>query len=215
MSSTLIALPYELARLPLVIADNGVSRMLPETSVPRVTLDWTIGSADKLAGALLRNRDIAKRGADRVERSHELWTAARREDEAAARREQARETAAEGRRTAAQKRRAAQDRAAASLDEAAAAEARGKQEAKAKAAKTASTKKAAADQRAANRTATAEQRRARTESAAEAKKRTAEREARSELDDARETQQSAAASRDDAERLSDLTDAKRQQRKQD
>jgi hypothetical protein len=215
MSSTLIALPYELARLPLVIADNSVSRLLPETSVPRVTLDWTIGSADKLAGALLRNRDIARRGADRVERSHELWTAARCEAEAAARRGQAQETAAEGRRTAAQKRKAAQDRVASSLDEADAAETRGKQQAEANAVQTASAKKAAADQRAESRTATVEQRKERVESAAEAKKRTAQREAKSEFEDARETKQAAAESRTDAERLSELTEARKQQRKQD
>lgn len=69
MISTLIALPYELARLPLAIVDNGLPDRLPETSGPCVTLDRVIGSSDKLAGALLGNRDIAKRGADRIERS--------------------------------------------------------------------------------------------------------------------------------------------------
>lgn len=213
MLSTLIALPYELARLPLVLADN-LSDRLPETSAPRVALDRAIGSADKLAGALLGNRDIAKRGADRVERTNKIVTADRLEQEAATRREQARETVTTGRREAAQKRKAAQDRATAGLDEAAAAEARGKQEAKTKAAKTASTKKAAADQRAATRTATLEQRKRRVDSAAETKKKAAQRKAKAERDDARETKQSAAEARADAERLSDLSEARKQQRKQ-
>ena len=60
MISTLIALPYELARLPLAIVDNGLSSRLPETSGPRVALDRAIGSADKLAGALLRNDQIGR-----------------------------------------------------------------------------------------------------------------------------------------------------------
>ncbi|MGI9155759.1 MAG: hypothetical protein ACR2FG_03870 [Marmoricola sp.] len=214
MISTLIALPYELARLPLLIVDNSLSDRLPETSGPRVTVDRAIGSADKLAGALLGNRDIARRGADRIERSDKLLTAARLEREAATRREQARETAAAGSREAAQKRKAAQDRAASGLDEADAAEARGKQEAKAKAVKTASAKKAAANQRAASRAATVAQRKGRVDSAAEAKKQAAQRKTKTKLDDARETKQSAVAVRADAQRLSDLTEAKKRKRKQ-
>ncbi|MCW2842634.1 MAG: hypothetical protein JWN22_550, partial [Nocardioides sp.] len=66
MISRLITLPYELARLPLLVVDSTLSDRLPETSGPRVTLDRTIGSADKIAGALLGNRDLARRGADRL-----------------------------------------------------------------------------------------------------------------------------------------------------
>ena len=152
--STVIALPYEIARLPLAIVDDNLLNRLPETSGPRVRLDRTIGSVDKLAGTLLRNRDIAERGVDRIERSEKLLTADRLEQEAATRREKASETAAAGRRKAAQKRRVAQDRAS-GLDEAEAAEARGKQQATAKAAKTAAAKKAAATRRAESRTAAA------------------------------------------------------------
>ena len=75
MISTLIALPYEIARSPLAIAENRLSRRLPETAGPRVTLNRAIGSADKLAGTLLGNRAIAQRGADRLERSDKLVTA--------------------------------------------------------------------------------------------------------------------------------------------
>ena len=211
--STLISAPYKLARLPLVIIDSTLSERLPETSGPRVTLDRAIGSADKLAGALLGDEAIAKSGAKRIERSQKLVTAARLEQEAATRREQARETLAEGRQEASQKRKAAQKRVVSGLDEADAAEARGKQEAKARARKAAAAKKAAATKRAANRTATVEQRKARVDSAAEAKKQAAQRKAKAELDDARETKQAAADARKDAERLSDLTEAKKQERK--
>lgn len=214
MISTLVALPYEFARLPLVIVDNRLSDRLPQTSRPRVTLDWAIGSADRLAGALLGNRDIAQRGDDRIDRSAKLLKAGRLEQEAATRREQARETAADGRREVTRKRKAAQKRAASGLAEADAAEASGKLEAKAKARKTASAKKAAADKQAASRTATVEQRKARADSAAEAKKQAAQRAAKAELDDARTTKQAATQARADAERLSDLTEAKKQGRKE-
>ena len=214
MISTLIALPYELARLPLAIVDNGLSGRLSETSGLRVTLDRAIGSADKFAGALLGNRDIAKRGAGRIERLDKLRLAARLEQEAAARREQVRESVAVGRRRAAQQRTVAQKRVASGLKEADAAEARGKQEAKARAVKTASAKKATAAKRAASRTTAVEQRKARADSAAKAKKQSAQRGAKTGLDDARETKQAAAAARADADRLGDLIEAKAQERKQ-
>jgi hypothetical protein len=213
--STLIALPYEVARLPLVMVDSSLSDRLPETSGPRVSLDRAIGSADKLAGALLRNRDIAERGAHRIERSEKLVAAARLEQEAAVRREQARDAAATGRQEAARKRKAARDRVASGLDEADAVEARGKQEAAAKAARSASARRTAADKKAAGRTASVEQRKARADSAAESRKKAAQRAPKAELDEARRTKRSAAEARDDAERLSDLTEAKRQDRKQD
>ena len=55
----------------------------------------------------------------------------------------------------------------------------------------------------------------RVEAAAENKQKAARKKAKAELDDARETQESATEARADAERLSDLTEVKKQQRKQD
>ena len=214
MLSTLIALPYEIARLPVVVIDNTLSDRMTETSGPRVTLDRVIGSADQLAGALLRNRDIAARGTDRLERSEKLIAAARLEQQAADSRDQARATAAAGRRSGTQKRKAAQERAASGLAEAAAAEARGKDVAAKQAAKAAAAKKSNANQRAASRTATAEKRKGRVNASAEAKKASAQQKAGEKLKDVRMTRQSAAEARADAERLSELTAVKKQERKQ-
>ncbi|HEX2893234.1 MAG TPA: hypothetical protein VHO29_04430 [Marmoricola sp.] len=214
MISTLITLPYELARLPLVLADGTLSGTLSETSAPRVALDRTIGSADKLAGAILGNRDIAARGVDRLERSHKVRAAAQQEARATSLRREARDTAASGLREAAKERKTAESRVASGLREADEVEARGKQEAQSRAAKTRATRKAAADNRAQNRTAVVEQRQQRTAAAAEAKKKSAQRKASAELDDARKAKTSAAQKRADAERLEDLTEAKQEQRKQ-
>jgi hypothetical protein len=214
MISTLIALPYEIARGPLAFVDARLSNRLADDSARRLVLDRTLGSADKVAGTILGNHAIAARGADRLERSDKLRTAARREHEAGATRQQARDEAAAGRREAARKRKDAEKRVESGLQEAQATEARGKQEARANAKKTASAKKAAADRRAAARTATVEQRKQRVESGAEAKKKAAQRKTKSELDEAREAKQAAAKARADAERLGDLTEAKQEQRKQ-
>jgi hypothetical protein len=214
MISTAIALPYELARLPLALVDRNLSDRLPEGSRPRVVLDRAIGSADQIAGALLHNDDITARGAERLERSDKLATAARLEEEAEERRRQARETAAAGRREATRKRKLARDRAASGLADADADEARGKQEAAARAEQAAAGKKAAAARRAALRKATIEQRKGQVDAAVEATKRSAQRKPKAELDEARETKQSAAEARADAQRLSELTEVKKQQRRQ-
>ena len=214
MIKSLLSLPYELARLPLVAVDKTLGDRLPETSGPRVTLERAIGSADRVAGALLANPEIARRGADRVERVEKLVTAARLEQDAEARREQARETTASGRREAAQKREAAKNRAASALDTADRVEARRKQEASEKAAKAAASKKTAAARKAKARKASVEGGKDKVVSAAQAKKQAAQREAKAELDDARATKAAAAEARADAERLSDLTEAKKAERQQ-
>lgn len=215
MINTLIALPYELARLPLTVVDKTVAGRMDETSAPRVTFDRAIGSADKLAGALLSNRRLSQRGATRLERSDKLVTAFGLEQQAEVRRAEAAQKLESGRDEAARKRQQAKSKAASGLVEADAAEARAKQEAKAKATRSAAAKKAAANKRAATKTATAKQRKTNATRAAEAKKTAAQRSSKDELKDARETKQSAAEARADAERLSDLADAKKQERKQD
>jgi hypothetical protein len=212
MISTVIALPYELARLPLAILDSSLF-LLSETSAPRVTVGRAIGYSDKLAGALLGNHGIAERGSERIERSRKLLLADQLEQQAATRREQARDTVDAGRRQAAAQRSAAQKTAASGLKAADAAEARGKREAKATATRTAAAKKAAATRKANARTDKIVQAKARVDSAAEGKKRAAQRQAKSELDQARETKRAATKTRADADRLSDLTEAKKQERK--
>ena len=104
MISTLVSIPYEIARLPLALVDSQLSDKLPETSTPRVTLDKALGSADRIAGRLTGNRTIAARGAERLDRLDKLVTAERLEKDAAAKRDRADETFREGRQEAAQKR---------------------------------------------------------------------------------------------------------------
>jgi hypothetical protein len=215
MISTLVALPYEIARLPLALVDSTLSDRLPETSAPRVTLDRALGSADKLAGRLTGNSSIAQRGTERLDRLDKRVTAARLEQDAAAKREKADATFAQGRQQAATKRSAAKERVASAPDKAEAAEVRGKQEAKLQARATATAKKKSADERAVKVVETAEQQQKRKEAAAEARRKAAQRRAKAKADQARETEESAAEARSDAERLSDLTEAKKQERQQD
>ncbi|WP_229053814.1 hypothetical protein [Aeromicrobium sp. Leaf350] len=215
MISTLIALPYELTRLPLAVVDRSVSTRLSETSTVRVTLDRAIGTSDRIAGGLLHNASIRARGTERLDCSASLLRAEQLDDEARARRETARDVAEAGRREAAEKRKAATQQAASAPAEARRTEEQGKQKAAADAAATAAEKKKAADEKAAARTETVERRKKRTAAAAEATKAAARRDAKEGLQDARESQEAAAEARSDAEVLSDVAKAKKQERQQD
>lgn len=210
ITNTLIMLPYELARLPLTTIDGVLSRQLPESSLPRTTLGRAIGSADKLAGALMRNDQLARRGADRLERSAKLAKAENLEAQAESQREEASEVVEAARQEAARKREAAAERAAAALVEAKEAELKGKEDAAAAAKKTAAAKKAAADKTAASRTKTVQQRKASVDASAEAKKKASRRAAKVVLDEARESKDAAAKDRADAQVLRDLVETKKQ-----
>ena len=209
-TNTLITLPYELARLPLTTIDGVLSRQLPESSLPRTTLGRAIGSADKLAGALMRNDELARRGADRLERSTKLAKAEYFEAQADAKREEASEIAEAARQEAARKREEAAESAATALVEAKEAEVKGKEEAAAAAKKTAAAKKAAADKTAASRTKTVQQRKASVDATAEAKKKAARDKAKDQLAEARQSRNAAAKDRADAEVLRDLIEGEKQ-----
>lgn len=215
MISTLIALPYKIARAPLSFVDSTLAQRLPETSVPRTTLDLVIGSTDKLAGALLGDEELGRRGADRIERADTLRRAGQREAEADAQRKQAEEVAVAGREEAERKRRIADDRVAESLDVADVVEARERREAKAEARKSVAARQRSADQAAERRSATIEQREQRVSSAAQSKKKAAQRQAKTKIDEARKNEQDAAQTRADAERLASLAEVKKQERKDD
>lgn len=214
MISTLVSLPYRIARLPLVLVDSRLSDVLPETSAPRVTFDRALGSADKLAGRLTGDREIARRGTERLDRLDKLATAARLEQEADARRDQADEVFREAGEQAERKRVTARARIASAPDKAQAAQAHAEQEARLEARTTAAAEKQAADERAVKVVESAEQQRKRKEAAAAARRRAAQRKAAKKTDDARETEEAAAQAREEAEQLGELTEAKKQERQQ-
>lgn len=215
MISTLIALPYEAARLPLTVVDRGLTSRLPESSAVRLTVDRTIGTADRAAGMLLHHDALAARGTARIERVDALVEAARLQKQADERRAAAERVAADGRREAERQRQTAAERVAAGATEATKAEQEGKQQAARKAQTRASEKKVAADEVAARRTETVEQRKERVASAAEAKKKAARTKAKAGLDEARKAKKAATEAHADAEVLDDLVEAKKDERTQD
>jgi hypothetical protein len=104
--STLLTLPYKIARLPWSLVDQRVSSRLPEASPSRVLLGKVIGSSDRLAGSLLGDPDLAGRGSERLERSQQVEASVSLPQQAADARREARQTAEVGREEA-ERRRAA------------------------------------------------------------------------------------------------------------
>lgn len=215
MISTLIALPYAAARLPLTVIDRGLTSRLPESSAVRLTVDRTIGTADRAAGAFLHHDALTARGTARIERVDALVEATRLQKQADERRAAAERVADDGRREAEQKRQAAAERVASGATEATKAERQGKEQATRKAQTKASEKKVAADEVAARRTETVEQRKDRVASAAEAKKKAARTKAKAGLDEAKKAKKAATEAHADAEVLDDLVEAKKDERTQD
>lgn len=215
IASTLIALPYEVARFPLATLDRRLTHRLAEGSAPRLRIDRAVGSVDQLAGAVLHNDDIARRGAERIDRSARLAEAVRLEAEAEAARQAAHDLAVAGREKAARKRDAAARKIASAPAEAERTEERGKQRAAASAAKEAAAKKAAAAKQAADRSEAVEQRKRRVDADAERTAKAARDEVAAQLRDAKESKKAAAEAREDAKVLDDLTEAKKQDRRGD
>lgn len=213
MINTLIALPYEIARKPLALVDDQLEGRVSDTALPKVALDRALGRADKVAGSLLRNRDIARRGAERIDRTEKLLAAARLEEQAASERRLARDTGRSGRQQASQLREAAEKRVSQGLQEADEVESAGKREARVEAKQTAAAKQTEATRKAQARARAVEQRENQQKNAAEAKKMAAQRSAAQKSERAAASRKAATAKRADAERLEDLTEAKKQQRK--
>lgn len=214
MITTLISLPYEIARRPVVAVGGGLTGLLPESAPPRVAFEKAVGSADQLAGLLLRNGEIAQRGADRLERSARLAAAAKLERKAATKKANARDTLEAGHEKAERERERAEETLVEGLEEADAVELQAKRDARAAARKAAAEKKTAADREASAKRSSAQQRRTRTARSAAAQEKTAQHRASAEIKEARENQQAAAEARKDADRLEELTETKKTERKQ-
>jgi hypothetical protein len=212
ITRSLLTVPYQLTRTPLVLVDVQLARRLPEDSRPRLLLDRVLGSYDQLAGRLLDDPHLAQRGVDRVQRSGKLANAVALEREAAQRREAAETIAAAGQRQAAETAQQAQDRLDGGLEEAETTERDEKRAAAADARAAAARKKKQAGQRTARRLASVEQKVNRAETVANTRTANAQKTAKAKLDDAAGERAKARAKRDDADQLAHLTTAKRQSR---
>lgn len=209
---TLLALPYEIARAPLAVIDTQIAQRLPQDSLPRLAFDRALGSYDQFAGRLLANKAIVEQGTDRITRSGKLAEALTLENDAAAKREQAQQAGSAGRRSARELREAAQQRVADGLDVADATERRGKQAAATGARRQAAKDKQAVQERTEQRTTSIRRQARQSDQVANARQTAARKAAEAKLDDAAQTRKAARATRADADKLGDLTDAKKDAR---
>jgi hypothetical protein len=116
---TLMYLPYQAARAPLALLDAQLVRRLRDDSPPRLALEQVLGSIDEVAGRLLKDENIERRGTDLRHRAGKVIHARQLEHQAAARRAGATQTLQKARLKAAKSRTYAQNRQRESLREAA------------------------------------------------------------------------------------------------
>jgi hypothetical protein len=116
---TLMYLPYQAARAPLALLDAQLVRRLRDDSPPRLALEQVLGSIDEVAGRLLKDENIERRGTDLRHRAGKVTDARQLEHQAAARRAGATQTLQKARLKAAKSRTYAQNRQRESLREAA------------------------------------------------------------------------------------------------
>jgi len=78
-----LRLQYRIARAPLALIEQTVIARMDSEAPGRLLYERSIGSVDAIVGALLRDDDVASRGAAQVQRSEALGEAARLEAAAA------------------------------------------------------------------------------------------------------------------------------------
>ena len=103
---------YSLARLPFTVFERKVvARVFSETAPPRLTFERVLGNLDGLAGQLLKDGELSRRGEALTRRADVLTTATKLEAKATQRRARADEQlTAERRRAEAERQRAETER---------------------------------------------------------------------------------------------------------
>lgn len=210
---TLLKLPYQAARTPLAVIDMKLVKRLPADSRPRLAFERAIGSVDEVAGRVLNDRRVEKRGAQVRERADMLGEAVHLEQDAAQRRSAASDTVQQAEHQANELRDDAQRRQRTGIAAAVENEQKEKQAASRRARAQAAATKRQAEDRAARRLETVEQRRKQTQAQADARTTRATAKAKSSLAGAAEKKATARARRTQADQLGRLSDAKQQARK--
>lgn len=208
-----LRVPYEMWRLPLRVIERQVVSRLPEDALPRVAFERWLGMADEMAGQLLGDRQTARRGEALKERADALSRAVTLEETAKRKRARADEQLERERELARKDRAAAQEQHQQAVAKTRAEEQARKRKAaqqaqrRARAAKKRADEKAAAQAQAADEAKRAEQARITAQEKAKVEPATEK------LQDAAGKLTEAAAKRSEADRVEELTEEQRQQRR--
>lgn len=208
-----LRLPYALVRFPLRVIEQQLVSRLPKQAPPRLVYERALGMLDEVAGQLLGDRQTARRGEALQERADALSRAVTLEETAQRKRARADEQLEREREKARKDRAAAQQQHQRAVAETRAQEQARKREAaqqaqrRAKAAKTRADEKAAAQAKAVDEEKRAEKARIDAQEKAKAEP------AITELKDAAGKQADATAKRSAADRVEELTEQQRQERR--
>ncbi len=208
-----LRLQYRIARMPLRLFEQRVLVRVDSEAPARLLYERSVGAVDSVVGNMLGDTEVEKQGAARVERSEALGEATRLDELATQTREQADEELRRKRESAASapgKARATSQRRVRAVRSTA--EER-KRQGTQTAAKRAAEVKQRVDEAAAAKVIGVETAKRAKQQRINAAERTATAVAEAELDDAAEKRSAAAAKRAHANRVDDLAEAKKAERK--
>jgi hypothetical protein len=212
-SRTLLHLPYQAARTPLTLLDATLFQRLPDDSPPRLAFDRLVGSIDEVAGRLLDDETIERRGTELRDRADKLSRALQLAEAAAEHRRAAADTIHDAEHEADTLRADAERHQVDGVEEAVATEREEERAVTRRARAQAEATKQQADARAERQVASVEQERKRTEARVSARQRQATGKVGAELHEAAERKSAARSRRSDADRLGELAEQKQRARK--
>lgn len=210
----ILRLNYRVARLPLQIVEEQVVARLDTESPARLVYERSLGALDVTVGNLLGAPDIAERGAALAERSEALRLAAELDAEADAEVREAGQNFTARREAASRQRQNAQATKEKSKQEARQQAESRKRDAARNAADRAASVKERADKAASQRTAAVEDAKQTEQAHIGAAEKAVTKAAQAKLDDAREKRSDVVNTKIEAERVSELADAEKENRQQ-
>lgn len=210
----ILRLNYRAARLPLQIVEEQVVARLDTESPARLIYERSLGALDVTVGNLLGAPDIAERGAALAERSEALRLAAELDAEADAEVREAGQNFTARREAASRQRQNAQETKEKTKQEARQQAESRKRDAARNAADRAANVKERADKAASQRTAAVENAKQTEQAHIGAAEKAVTKAAQAKLDDAREKRSDVVTTKIEAERVSELVDAEKENRRQ-
>ena len=209
----LLRFEYWAARQPLAAVERGaVSRLGTETSA-RLAFDRAVGSLDAFAGRLIRDEELQRKGQARRKQAILLGKAAAVESVAVARLADGEQTLESAQADAARRRQEAAERRQAGVAEARREQSESKQRAQQLARSTADSSKDRADERAKTRLRAAGSAQQTEQERIRGREQAAAEEAKGKLREAKGDRDKAHDLRSDADRLDELAQTEREQRR--
>jgi hypothetical protein len=204
---------YRIARTPLQLFEDRVVSQADSEAPARLFFERAVGALDAAAGNFLGDKDVEARGISRIEQAEARAEATRLDEDAEQTRRRAADELKQKQAKAAAAPREAREKAHERVSDAREAAEQGKQNAADAAASRTNAVKNKIDEAAKQKVVAAERTKRSAQDRSTAAENTATAAAEAELDDAADKRRAATGARAHADRLDDLSDAEKEQRR--